>query len=149
MKINDNIKEVAKLLRDFMGFIFWPKTKRFFSEKEISIPNHVKKVGVFVNQDLDLIKKNVKKFGLDFVQLHGNENQEFCSEVNSFSSKGFFLSGGIDISDVNRIIELKKMNIPIFGIDINSKFEIRPGLKNKTKIEKLINKLNNENILQH
>ena len=29
------------------------------------------------------------------------------------------------------------------------KFEIRPGLKNKTKIEKLINKLNNENILQH
>ena len=202
MKINDNIKEVAKLLPDFMGFIFWPKTKRFFSEKEISIPNHVKKVGVFVNQDLDLIKKNVKKFGLDFVQLHGNENQEFCSEVNSFckvikvfhlsenfnfeklipyeklceyylfdtksekyggsgqkfnwsvlknysSSKGFFLSGGIDISDVNRIIELKKMKLPIFGIDVNSKFEIRPGLKNKTKIEKLINKLNNENILQH
>ena len=34
MKINDNIKEVAKLLPDFMGFIFWPKTKRFFSEKE-------------------------------------------------------------------------------------------------------------------
>lgn len=202
MKINDNIKEVAKLLPDFMGFIFWPKTKRFFSEKEISIPNHVKKVGVFVNQDLDLIKKNVKKFGLDFVQLHGNENKEFCSEVNSFckvikvfhlsenfnfeklapfeklckyylfdtksekyggsgqkfnwsilknynSSKGFFISGGIDISDVNRIIELKKMKLPIFGIDVNSKFEIRPGLKNKTKIEKLINKLNNENILQH
>ena len=94
MKINDNIKEVAKLLPDFMGFIFWPKTKRFFSEKEISIPNHVKKVGVFVNQDLDLIKKNVKKFGLDFVQLHGNENQEFCSEVNSFCKviKVFHLS---------------------------------------------------------
>ena len=41
------------------------------------------------------------------------------------------------------------MKLPIFGIDVNSKFEIRPGLKNKTKIEKLINKLNNENILQH
>jgi len=36
MKINNNIKEVAKLRPDFMGFIFWPKTKRFFSEKEIS-----------------------------------------------------------------------------------------------------------------
>ena len=44
MKINDNIKEVAKLLPDFMGFIFWPKTKRFFSEKEISIP----KIGIFI-----------------------------------------------------------------------------------------------------
>ena len=88
MKINDNIKEI---LRNFFlilwDLFFGQKQKDFFSEKEISIPNHVKKVGVFVNQDLDLIKKNVKKFGLDFVQLHGNENQEFCSEVNSFFCK--------------------------------------------------------------
>ena len=53
----------------------------------------------------------------------------------------FFLSGGIDIDDLKKILELKKMEIPIFGIDINSKFELRPGLKNKLKIQNLINKL--------
>ena len=194
MKFSKNIDEVGRLQPDFMGFIFWPKTKRFFSERKIILPKNIKKVGVFVNQDLEFIKYKVKEFNLDYVQLHGDEDLEFCNSVHSitktikvfhidnnfdfqklipfensadyflfdtksesFGGSGmkfewdilkkynlktsFFLSGGIDIGDLKKILELKKMKIPIFGIDINSKFELRPGLKNKFKIENLINKL--------
>ena len=43
------------------------------------------------------------------------------------SEKPLFLSGGIGIDEIDKI---KKLDLPIFAIDINSKFEIEPGLKN-------------------
>lgn len=53
----------------------------------------------------------------------------------------FFLSGGISEEHIDKI---KKLKIPqLIGIDINSKFEIEPGLKNKNKIKEFIDKLNN------
>jgi len=45
----------------------------------------------------------------------------------------FILSGGIDISDVKHIKAIKHKKI--YGIDINSKFEIKPGSKNIQKIK--------------
>ena len=69
MKFSKNIDEVGRLQPDFMGFIFWPKTKRFFSERKIILPKNIKKVGVFVNQDLEFIKYKVKEFNLDYVQF--------------------------------------------------------------------------------
>jgi phosphoribosylanthranilate isomerase len=46
------------------------------------------------------------------------------------STKPFFLSGGIGIEELNEVNEILKTNLPIYAIDINSKFEIEPGLKN-------------------
>jgi phosphoribosylanthranilate isomerase len=46
------------------------------------------------------------------------------------SSKPFFLSGGIGIEELDSIKEISKTNLPLYAIDINSKFEIEPGLKN-------------------
>jgi phosphoribosylanthranilate isomerase len=43
------------------------------------------------------------------------------------SKKPLFLSGGIGIDEIANI---KKLNLPLFAIDVNSKFEIEPGLKN-------------------
>ena len=43
------------------------------------------------------------------------------------SDKPLFLSGGIGIEEIEKI---KNLNLPIYAIDINSKFEIEPGLKN-------------------
>jgi phosphoribosylanthranilate isomerase len=52
----------------------------------------------------------------------------------------FFLSGGIDEQHVN---EINKLALPkLEAIDINSKFEMTPGLKNIPKIKKFISKLN-------
>jgi phosphoribosylanthranilate isomerase len=66
---------------DFLGFIFYPSSKRNltidFPEKKI-----IPRVGVFVNEKLEIIKNKITKHQLDFVQLHGNENVDFCFKVN-------------------------------------------------------------------
>ena len=194
MKFSKNIDEVGRLQPDFMGFIFWPKTKRFFSERKIILTKNIKKVGVFVNQDYDLIINKINQFNLDFVQLHGNESSEFCNKIKAhckvikvfnigkefdfkklnlfekvcdyflFDTKGdsyggngikfdwkilkkynskkpFLLSGGIDIIDFPDVLNIEKLKIPLLGIDINSKFETKPGLKDFKKVNELINKM--------
>jgi phosphoribosylanthranilate isomerase len=194
MKFENNISEINNLNPDFMGFIFWQNSKRFFNEKTIDISNTIKKVGVFVNQDYDLIINKINQFNLDFVQLHGNESSEFCNKIKAhckvikvfnigkefdfkklnlfekvcdyflFDTKGdsyggngikfdwkilkkynskkpFLLSGGIDIIDFPDVLNIEKLKIPLLGIDINSKFETKPGLKDYKKVNELINKM--------
>ena len=46
------------------------------------------------------------------------------------SSKPFFLSGGIGIDEIAAVNEILNTHLPLYAIDVNSKFEIEPGLKN-------------------
>ena len=193
MKYSQNITEIENLFPDLMGFIFYEKSKRFFNLPEINLNNKVKRVGVFVNENIQEIKNKIKKYKLDYVQLHGEENVNFCHSLKPFvkiikvfkidynfnfkkteefeevcdyflfdtksqlhggsgkkfdwnllknynCKKDFFLSGGIDISDIE---EIKKIvnSYPIAGIDINSKFELDNLEKDKEKINLLIKKL--------
>jgi phosphoribosylanthranilate isomerase len=46
------------------------------------------------------------------------------------STKPFFLSGGIGMEEMEAVNEILKTNLPIYAIDVNSKFELEPGLKN-------------------
>ena len=41
----------------------------------------------------------------------------------------FFLSGGIGLGHMKAIAEIRKLNLPIHALDINSKFESEPGVK--------------------
>lgn len=193
MKYSQNITEIENLFPDLMGFIFYEKSKRFFNQPEINLNNKVKRVGVFVNENIQEIKNKIKKYKLDYVQLHGEENVNFCHSLQPFvkiikvfkidynfnfkkteefeevcdyflfdtksqlhggsgkkfdwdllknynCKKDFFLSGGIDISDIE---EIKKIvnSYPIAGIDVNSKFELDNLEKDKEKINLLIKKL--------
>ena len=86
MKFPKNIREVGVLQPDFMGFIFYPKSKRFvgenFSVKSIeNLPKSVKKVAVFVNENPIKIIKIVNQYKFDYVQLHGNESVETCAVI--------------------------------------------------------------------
>jgi phosphoribosylanthranilate isomerase len=184
MKYPDNILEVSQLLPDYMGFIFWKKSSRFFDSEIPNLPKSIQKVGVFVNDTLEEIITKIKKYDLNLIQLHGNESVAFCESLKDekvkiikvfsvnddfdfsilepfetvcdyflFDTKGklpggngivfdwkvlekypstkpFFLSGGIGIDEIQSIQELLKTDLPIHAIDINSKFEIEPGLKN-------------------
>jgi len=193
MKYPQNITEIESLKPDLMGFIFYKKSKRFFNQPEINLNNKVKRVGVFVNENIQEIKNKIKKYKLDYVQLHGEENVNFCHSLKPFvkiikvfkidynfnfkkteefeevcdyflfdtksqlhggsgkkfdwdllknynCKKDFFLSGGIDIGDIE---EIKKIvnSYPIAGIDVNSKFELDNLEKDKKKINLLIKKL--------
>lgn len=82
----DNIVEVASLNPDYMGFIFYEPSPRHVGVdfKMPVLPKSIKKVGVFVNEEVEVIKKLVAKFKLDFVQLHGHESVEDCRVLKEF-----------------------------------------------------------------
>ncbi|MCK5637993.1 MAG: phosphoribosylanthranilate isomerase, partial [Flavobacteriaceae bacterium] len=81
MKYPDNIKSVATLQPDYLGFIFYEKSKRNFDGIIPEIPNQIKKTGVFVNATKEFILEKVKRYNLKVVQLHGNESVSFCKEM--------------------------------------------------------------------
>ena len=200
MKYPENILQIASLKPDYLGFIFWEKSARFFDGILPEFPKSIQKVGVFVDADLDEIISKINQHDLDLVQLHGNESASFCKELKLinipiikafsvdsdfdfeklsnydevcdyflFDTKGklpggngsvfdwnllenyklstpYFLSGGIGLQEVTNIEEFIKSDISKYcvTIDVNSKFEIQPGLKNEKEILKF-KKMLNEN----
>ncbi|MBN1822150.1 MAG: phosphoribosylanthranilate isomerase [Prolixibacteraceae bacterium] len=86
MKFPENRKAVSELGIDLMGFILYPKSKRFVgdlteTEKTRLFQTTIPKVGVFVNEDHELIVISGKQYELDYIQLHGTETVEFCCKI--------------------------------------------------------------------
>lgn len=185
--MKNNIAEVAALEPDYLGFIFYDKSPRYFDGEIPPLPKDVKKVGVFVDEKISKVIELTEKYSLDIIQLHGNETKEYLLDLQGylvfsktlvwkafslddsfdfgqlaifenkvdkflFDTKGkekggngftfnwkilkkyilkkpFVLSGGIGMEEVDSLKELLKTNLPIYAIDINSKFEIEPGMK--------------------
>ena len=200
MKFPENIAAVAALHPDFMGFIFYPKSPRYAEPLDSAVlkalPESIKKIGVFVNENLENILTFVYKYKLDGVQLHGTELVEMCKELresglivikafpiaeaynfkvtkpyegvcdyflfdtktDAYGGSGlkfnwkmlddeykgetpFLLSGGIAADDAEAI---SKIEHPKFaGIDLNSKFELKPGLKDVDLLKNFIQELKN------
>lgn len=69
-----------------LGFIFYEKSPRYINPEIIktwisNVPSSVKKVGVFVNKDVDKVNKIAEELNLDMVQLHGDESPEYCNQM--------------------------------------------------------------------
>jgi phosphoribosylanthranilate isomerase len=174
---------------DFAGLIFYKNSPRYIGEKlsKKDLKNadfDLKKVGVFVNPELIDVLDAIDEYGLQVVQLHGNESPEMCDDLsaeveviksflvnddvdidkvvgpydgvcdyylfdtkpptqadfggtgNQFDwnillkakiEKPFFLSGGVRPDDAEKLKAFKHPDL--FGVDINSKFEVSPGIK--------------------
>ncbi len=72
---------------DFAGLIFYKDSPRYVGDKvaKEDLKNSdfdLKKVGVFVNADYDEIMQVVEDYGLDVVQLHGDESPELCEDLS-------------------------------------------------------------------
>ncbi len=73
---------------DAVGFILYPKSKRFIKAKEVrkitsQLPPFLTKVGVFVNEDPRDVLEILSYAHLDFAQLHGDETPEECDYVGA------------------------------------------------------------------
>lgn len=193
MKEIENIKEISALNPDYLGFIFWEKSKRNMTLDSIPELNETtKRVGVFVNASIQEIASKINQYQLDIIQLHGNESVIFCKNVKKlgvevikvfsmdsnfnfsvvkeyvlavdyflFDTKGklpggngitfnwdvlenyhfnvpYFLSGGIGITEIDGLKEFLKSPAAkkCYAIDVNSRFEKKPGIKNKIKLQK-------------
>lgn len=86
----DNIREVAGVLPDYLGFIFYPPSPRYVGENFTipeDLPSSINRVGVFVNETAKHILDKTILHNLRYVQLHGNESVELCAEVRSTGIK--------------------------------------------------------------
>lgn len=193
------LQQLEALNIDYAGLIFYKDSPRYMGDK---LPGKqvkeadfdLKKVGVFVNPSYSELLDAIDDYGLDIVQLHGNETPEMCEELSaevevikafriagdasnnidemvmpydavcdfylfdtaglkeSFGGTGqqfdwsvlkkakiekpFFLSGGIGPDDATKV---KAFSHPdFFAIDINSKFETAPGVKDMAAILKFL-----------
>src|SRR5690606_33648049 len=104
-----NIVEVASLQPDYLGFIFYEESPRYFDSEEIpSLPESVKKVGVFVDAKISTVMEMFEKHSLDAIQLHGNESKEYVLDLQwylVFSQvqvwKGFSLDDDFDFKQLH------------------------------------------------
>lgn len=82
-----NIAAVASLQPAYLGFIFYSKSPRCISEVSAElikyVPTSIQTTGVFVNEDLEVVKAHVFKYNLKAVQLHGEESAAYCVEIKS------------------------------------------------------------------
>ena len=193
------LQQLEALNIDFAGLIFYKDSPRYMGDKitgkQIKEADFdIKKVGVFVDPGYSELLDAIDEYGLDIVQLHGNETPEMCEELSaevevikafrvpgdksididemvadydavcdyylfdtaglkeSFGGTGqqfdwgilkkakiekpFFLSGGIGPDDA---VKVKAFSHPdFFAIDVNSKFELSPGLKDMAAILKFL-----------
>lgn len=80
MRDAKNIQDVECLDIDMMGFICWPKSPRYVSEVPAYLPK-CPRVGVFVNQSIEEVRRTANDFDLSLIQLHGNESPEYVKQL--------------------------------------------------------------------
>lgn len=104
-------KEIAflayKLGYHSIGFNFYKKSKRYIKinqAKKIidALGPFIIKVGVFVNEDIDKVKKIVKYLNLDLVQLHGDETTTYCRELKKIAIKAIRVHNDFDIKELEK-----------------------------------------------
>ncbi|OMP66083.1 phosphoribosylanthranilate isomerase [Domibacillus epiphyticus] len=91
---------------DMIGFVFAESSRRipaeFARQLAEAVGPNVKKVGVFVNEEADVIREIVKTAGLDYVQLHGDESPEFAKKMPVPVIKAFSSKEGITFKEMFR-----------------------------------------------
>ena len=83
----DQLKELDELDIDYAGMIFYERSPRYVLNKLKSrdvqnLKLSIKKVGIFVNASEEDIMSQIELYGLDIVQLHGDETPSFCKHVS-------------------------------------------------------------------
>jgi len=97
-----DVNFISMLDVDFIGFNLAAGSKRAVSENALKklvplVPSYINSVAVMVNPSLVDIKRIIKKTGIGFYQLHGDESVEFVKEVKELGVKvikAFSFSGG-------------------------------------------------------
>jgi phosphoribosylanthranilate isomerase len=84
--LNDaaSIHQTANLQPDFMGFVFNKASGQYVGDNAglmaiIRPIRTVSKVGIFVNADYCEVITAIRQYGLDYVQLNGDESPDYCA----------------------------------------------------------------------
>lgn len=88
----EDIETANALKPDYIGFVFAERSKRRVSplkatELKSRLHPDIKAVGVFLDDDLDLVASMLNLGIVDIVQLHGNEDEAYIKKVRNITSK--------------------------------------------------------------
>ncbi|MEW6558375.1 MAG: phosphoribosylanthranilate isomerase [Elusimicrobiota bacterium] len=116
---------------DFIGLNFYKNSPRKISvdmAKRIvsKLPEFVKSVGIFVDEEIETILKIVKKVQLKLIQLHGNETPEFCDELKERIT---------NTVPANSLWENRPQIIKVFRIKPEQMFGNQPLFRNQPTSE--------------
>jgi len=93
---------------DAIGFVFYPQSRRYIrpaqAKKIIAcLDKSIKKVGVFVDAEMDGIKRIAGLCGLDMLQFHGRETPGFCRKFKGYKIiKAFRIKNKNSLRNISR-----------------------------------------------
>lgn len=84
----EDIDYVNEAMPDFAGFIFVPGRRRFVDPEQAAglragLADGIRAVGVFADAAPAYVKQTAETAGLDVIQLHGNEDEEYIRHVRN------------------------------------------------------------------
>ena len=90
----DDAQAAVEAGADALGFMFYEPSPRYLTPEEAGaiireLPDHVARVGVFVDADEPTIRSTSTSAGLDTLQFHGNESPDFCTQFELRTIKAF------------------------------------------------------------
>ena len=97
-----NIRSVEALGVDMMGFILYPPSPRYVAAIPDYLPQAIQRVGVFVDEQVDVIIEKSKQMSLNYIQLHGNESVETVKQLASHGLKVIKALSIANVSDIDR-----------------------------------------------
>lgn len=196
MRDGENIRAAEALGLQWMGFICWNGSARCVTATPTYLPETCRRVGVFVNPDVEYVRQKADELRLQCLQLHGQETPSQCSSLHRltglpvmkaipvagaediarariynnvegvdmllFDTRSdavggsgrsfdwtllqaydgdtpFLLSGGIGPQDAAHIRQFRHPRLA--GIDLNSRFETSPGVKDIDTLRIFINEI--------
>ena len=88
----EDIEAANELLPDYIGFVFWEKSRRYVSDEAAAelkgkLDKRIKAVGVFLDDDISHIKKLLEDGVIDMIQLHGHEDEEYIKSLRQMTQK--------------------------------------------------------------
>jgi len=87
-----DIKAVNEIKPEYIGFVFWTKSKRYISpekafELKKLLDKNIKAVGVFVDESIEKVAELLENDIIDIAQLHGHENEDYIKNLREMTDK--------------------------------------------------------------
>ncbi|ARU62710.1 hypothetical protein CBW65_18295 [Tumebacillus avium] len=99
LKLHETIRHVGTLPVEYVGFVFATSKRQVSAETAAelgnSLPDGVRRVGVFVNESLEEMERIAETAGLHVLQLHGDETPELCERLKRETGLAVWKAWGV------------------------------------------------------
>ena len=121
LKRKEDIRYVNELKPDYIGFVFADSKRKVDKDtaKELKnlLDDDIMSVGVFVDEDINLVTELVEDKVIDIVQLHGNEDENYIRSLKDKLDNDVSIIKAIKVKTRKDIIEGIKYDVDYLLLD--------------------------------